>query len=68
MDSFLFFFAGSLVSWLVTMVYYRKSSVKAPDWAKEMIERLPKEPPKDIDLVKIFEEALKNTSIDGGTF
>ncbi len=28
MEPFLYFLAGSLVSWLITMVYYRKSSVK----------------------------------------
>lgn len=68
MNSFLYFLAGSLVSWLVAMVYYRRSSVKAPQWAHPLIESLPDQPLDKDHFVKLFEESLKNRTIDGGTF
>ena len=68
MQSFLYFLAGSLVSWLVTMVYYRKSSVKAPEWARPMIERLPEQPIGKEEFAKLFAENLENATIDGGTY
>lgn len=68
MESLLYFVAGSLVSWLVTMVYYRKSSVKAPAWAHDMIERLPESPVSKDEFAKLFAENLENTTLDGGTF
>ena len=67
-EPFLFFFAGSLVSWLITMVYYRKSSVKAPEWAKPLIQRLPNEPISKDEFSRLFEENMKDVVIDGGTF
>ena len=68
MQPFLYFLAGSLVSWLVTMVYYRKSSFKAPEWARGMIERLPQQPISKEEFAKLFAENLENATIDGGTY
>ena len=67
-EAIVFFFPGCFVTWLVSWYYFRKSFVHAPEWAKEMIERLSKDPPSDTDLVKVFEDALKNTTVDGGNF
>ena len=68
MEAFLYFLAGSLVSWLITMVYYRKSSVKAPEWARPLIHGLPDKPISKEQFGKLFDEKLKNVVIDGGTF
>ena len=68
MEPFLYFLAGSLVSWLITMVYYRKSSVKAPEWAHPLIKNLPDQPISKEEFDKLFDEKMKNVVIDGGTF
>jgi hypothetical protein len=68
MEAFLYFVAGSLVTWLVTMIYYRRSSVKAPKWARPLIESLPDEPLDKDHFVKLLEASLKDRVIDGGTF
>lgn len=68
MESFLYFFAGSLTSWLITMIYYRKSSVKAPEWAHELISQLPKDPIGEEALIKHLRVHLENMVVDGGTF
>jgi len=33
----LFLFMGGLISWFITHSYYRRSSSKAPDWAKPLL-------------------------------
>jgi hypothetical protein len=67
-EPFLYFLLGSLVSWLITMVYYRKSSVKAPEWARPLIQSLPAQPINKDDFAKLFDEKMKDVVIDGGTF
>ncbi len=68
MDTFLYFTAGSLFSWLITMIYYRKSSVKAPRWAHKIIERLPEQPISKEEFEKLLAESWDSATIDGGTF
>jgi hypothetical protein len=32
---------GGLISWFITHLYYKKSEIKVPPWAEEIIDRLP---------------------------
>ena len=68
MESLLYFAAGSLVSWLITMVYYRKSSVSAPVWAHELIRKLPEKPISEEDFAHLLKEHMNGLVIDGGTY
>ena len=54
---------AGFISWIFTHAYYKKSSKNIPDWAKLLVENLPKSKPTDTELLKIFEEALDTGSI-----
>jgi len=50
------------------MVYYRKSSVKAPEWARPLIQSLPDQPISKEEFGKLFDDKMRNVVLDGGTF
>ncbi len=52
-----------MLAWILAHAYYKKSSKNIPDWAKPLVEKLPKSRPTDSELLKIFEEALDTGSI-----
>jgi hypothetical protein len=54
---------GGFVSWLVTHIYYKKSSTKIPDWAKPIIDKLPQSQPTESELLELFQEALNSGDI-----
>jgi len=41
---FCLFAAGCFVSWAITAFYYRQSSVRTPEWAREFVLKLPDRP------------------------
>lgn len=49
---------GGLVSWLIAYVYYRRSSVRPPEWARPLIEHLPKLPPTPERLLQLYRQVL----------
>ncbi len=51
---------GGLVSWFITHLYHRKSSINAPEWAKSILERLPADPPSKERLLELFQDALES--------
>ena len=55
---------GGVLSWLISHIYYKKSSVKIPEWAKPIIERLPEEPPTNDRLLEIFQDALNRGEVE----
>jgi hypothetical protein len=54
---------GGFVSWLVTHIYYKKSSTEIPDWAKPIIDKLPQSQPSESELLELFQEALNSGDI-----
>jgi hypothetical protein len=58
MGDVLLLLAGSLVTLIVTHIYYRKSSTSVPEWAKPVLENLPASPPTPDELLRLFQEAL----------
>lgn len=57
------FLAGFILSWALTHGYYRRSSTKAPEWAKQLIERLPDSPPSKERLLEIVQESIDKGEI-----
>jgi|WetSurSiteA1Bulk_404760.scaffolds.fasta_scaffold527918_1 hypothetical protein len=55
---------GAAFSWLISHIYYKKSSVQIPDWAKPIIERLPEEPPTKEKLLELFQDALDQGEVE----
>ena len=55
--------AGGGISWLLTHVYYRKSSIEVPEWAKPIIRNLPPERPSRERLLELFQEALEKGDV-----
>jgi hypothetical protein len=55
--------AGGLLSWVITYVYYRKSSVDVPEWAKPIVESLPQNPPSKEKLLELFQAALQRGEV-----
>jgi RNase P subunit RPR2 len=55
---------GALFSWLITYLFYKKSSVQIPEWAKPIIERLPEEPPTKEKLLELFQDALDKGEVE----
>lgn len=49
---------GGLVSWLIANAYYRRSSIQPPDWARPLIEHLPKFPPTPERLLQLYRQVL----------
>src|SRR3990167_4247223 len=54
---------GSFITWLITHLYYKKSSTVAPDWAKPLIERLPEKQPSEQELIDIFQDFVEEGKI-----
>jgi hypothetical protein len=54
---------GGVISWIVTRHYYKKSSVNAPEWAKPLIEKLPKAAPSLQELTALFQEEINKGTI-----
>ena len=57
-----------MVSWAITAFYYRQSSVRTPEWAREFVLKLPDRPISQKEFARLFNESIKGVSIDGGTF
>ena len=55
---------GAVLSWLISYIYYKKSSVQIPDWAKPIIKRLPEEPPTKDKLLELFQDALDKGEVE----
>jgi len=49
---------GGIISWAVTHFYYKKASTDIPDWAKQIVEKLPQSKPTESELLELFQEAL----------
>jgi rubredoxin len=56
--------SGAVFSWLISHIYYKKSSVQIPDWAKPIIERLPEKPPTKEKLLELFQDALDKGEVE----
>ena len=55
---------GGVFSWLISHIYYKKSSIQIPDWAKPIIERLPQEQPTKEKLLELFQDALDKGEVE----
>ncbi|MDO3377317.1 hypothetical protein [Geoalkalibacter halelectricus] len=55
--------AGGLISWIISHQYYKKSSIKVPPWAEEIIGRLPEVPPTKQKLLELFQDALTDGEV-----
>ncbi|MFL9814549.1 hypothetical protein D7241_14950 [Stutzerimonas sp. VN223-3] len=60
---FLLFFLGGLVSWLISHLYYRQSSKKAPEWAVPLIDKLPTTLPTETQLLTLVKEHLHQSPL-----
>lgn len=49
---------GSIVSWLIARRYYYKSSIKSPEWARELFQNLPTSQPSLRELLLLFQKHL----------
>jgi hypothetical protein len=54
---------GGILSWVITHIYYKKSSKEIPDWAKPIIKKLPQSKPTRAKLLKLFQDALNTGDI-----
>ncbi|HEC79170.1 MAG TPA: hypothetical protein ENI34_08540 [candidate division WOR-3 bacterium] len=54
---------GGVISWVITRYYYKKSSVKAPEWAKPLIEKLPEVTPSLEELTALFQKEINKGTI-----
>ncbi len=54
---------GGTISWVVTHIYYQKSSNEIPDWAKQLVEKLPQSKPSEAELLELFQQALNTGEI-----
>ena len=57
-------FAGGSISWIITHLYYRKSNIDVPEWAKPLIKKLPEIAPSKEELLKLFQKELNNGNIN----
>jgi RNase P subunit RPR2 len=64
MQQVIVFIGGCLVTWLITHVYHRRSSTTVPDWAKELVEHLPKQRPTGKELLALFQQYLDTGKIE----
>ena len=60
MVELLFFIAGILVA----LFFYHRASTQTPEWAKEFVKDLPKEPPTEEELLRLFQEHLDSGEIE----
>ena len=49
---------GAFFSWVITSHYHQRSSCETPEWAENLIRKLPKEKPSKRELIKLFQESL----------
>ena len=54
---------SALISWFITHRYYRRSSKETPEWAKDIIENLPADPPTLSQLIRLFQKHLDSGDI-----
>jgi len=55
---------GAAFSWLISHIYYKKSSVQIPDWAKSIVEKFPEKPPTKEELLDLFQGALDKGEVE----
>ena len=60
---FLLFFLGGLVSLVISHLYYKKSSKKAPEWAIPLIEKLPATLPTESQLLRLVKEYVHQSPL-----
>ena len=58
------FIAGCIISWLIAHLYFHRSSTTIPEWAKEIVKRLPAQPPSEDELLKLFQEHLDSGEVE----
>ena len=51
------------MSWLVTHLYYKKSSKEIPSWAEDIVDRLPETPPTEQKLLELFQDSLDSGKV-----
>lgn len=54
---------GAIFSWVISHIYYKKSSKQIPDWAKPIIAKLPEEQPTKDKLLELFQDALDKKDV-----
>ena len=64
MIEIVFFIAGCVISWLIALFYYRRSSKTIPEWAKGFVENLPTQQPTEDELLQLFQEHLDSGEIE----
>ena len=64
MEPMLYFLAGVIITVIVSQLYYRRASKETPDWAKELIENLPSDPPTLTELLRLFQRHLDSGDIE----
>lgn len=55
--------ASVLIGWFIAHLYYRRSSKETPEWAKDIIENLPADPPTLSQLIRLFQKHLDSGDI-----
>jgi len=58
------FFVGCTVTWLITHSYYKRSLTTIPEWAKPIVEHLPKKIPTKDELLQLFQEHLDTGEVE----
>ena len=60
------FLSGGLISWLISHIYYKKASVNCPEWAKPIVEKLPRLKMSNKEIIEHFQKELNkgNAEID----
>ena len=64
MVEIIIFIAGCIISLLIAHLYYRRSSITTPEWAKEIVKHLPAQPPSEDELLKLFQEHLDSGEVE----
>ena len=64
MQLFIGIVAGGLISWLISHLYYKQSSIKVPPWAKEIIDKFPEVPPTKQKLLELFQDSLADGEVE----
>ena len=64
MAKLIIFLGGCLFTWLITHIYHSRSTIKTPEWAKPLIEKLPDVPPSKNELLKIFQEYIETGEVE----
>lgn len=64
MEALLYFLAGVIGTIIVSHLYYRRASKEKPEWAKELIENLPADPPTLSQLLRLFQRHLDSGDVE----